>query len=1074
MASARIGILGPLEARDETGRPVEISGPRLRALLVRLALDPGRPVSAARLLDDLWDGDPPGGNALQALVSRLRAVTGRDLVEHNPAGYRLALDPSAVDAVAFERAVTSARALPGPSDRAAALRQALDMWRGPALADVADADFARARAARLEELRLTASEDRAEAELELGESSSLLPELEALATAHPLRERVRGLLMRALHRAGRPADALRVYEETREHLAEHLGVDPAPELAALHLSILRRDPETPRPEPAAPPAAPAAPEPERARTNLSAALTSFVGRDEAVRQLGKLLDESRLVTLTGPGGAGKTRLASEAAAPLVDRLPDGVWFVPLAPMAEDGGADAVAQAVIVALGVPDGLRPAEGRTAPRPLDRLADLLATRRTLIVLDNCEHVLDAVAAVADRVLAAAPEVRVLATSREPLGITGETLYPVPSLALPPLGADPATALGHAATRLLADRAAAVRPGFAVDEANVADLVAICRALDGIPLAIELAAARLRALTPAQVAARLGDRFRLLTGGSRTALPRHRTLRAVVDWSWDLLDDAERTVLARLSVFAGGATLEAAERVCGAGLSADVIDVVASLVDKSLVMADGEAEPRYRLLETVRVYARERLDETGETTAVRAAHAAHFLELAETAEPELRRADQLVWVERLTAERDNHNAAFQTVLDTGDGRSGLRLVTSLVWYWLMRDLEREASVWATAVHRLVGDEPPPGLGEEYAICVFTGSVVARSGRDGPTPEIFGSAINELLRFLPERPKRPMAVLARPVSLLFAGDVVAASASFTELTGHPDPWIGAIAETMLTFNALHNGDLEAAYVRAQESYEGFRALGDRLGMGITLVVLLQISMSRGRPEEAIGYGEEARRYAAQGVNPDQGSTVLIQLAAARAELGDIEGAHQDLADGIRVALRIGEYADATLGHLTEAELHQAASDLASARAATEKALELVTPRATRGDFQRARTLTYSKLGTLAVLDGDLVRAAEWHARALQHIDPKWLLVNHSLAKVVEGIAGLSAARGDHERAAELLGLAHSVAGFRDEQGFDRRQVMADVVSTLGQDAFDAAYERGRAGTREDALALKP
>ncbi|MEV4259765.1 BTAD domain-containing putative transcriptional regulator, partial [Spirillospora sp. NPDC049652] len=352
----------------------------------------------------LREEGPPGGNALQALVSRLRAATGKGLVEHSPAGYRLALDPSAVDAVAFERAVTAARALSDPSEKAAALRTALDMWRGQALADVADAEFARARAARLEELRISATEDRMEAELELGESVSLLPELEALATAHPLRERVRGLLMRALNAAGRPADALRVYEETREHLAEHLGVDPAPELGALHLSILRRDPPTPprpqeKPRPAEPVRTP------KGRTNLSAALTSFVGRDEEVVQLGKMLGESRLVTLIGPGGAGKTRLASEAAAPLVDRLPDGVWFVPLAPMAAPGGADAVAQAVLVALDAPDLMRQAEGRTAPRPLDRLTDLLATRRTLLVLDNCEHVLDAVAAVADRVLAAAP---------------------------------------------------------------------------------------------------------------------------------------------------------------------------------------------------------------------------------------------------------------------------------------------------------------------------------------------------------------------------------------------------------------------------------------------------------------------------------------------------------------------------------------------------------------------------------------------------------------------------------------------------------------------------------------------
>ncbi|MEV4259333.1 hypothetical protein AB0J52_39760, partial [Spirillospora sp. NPDC049652] len=527
-------------------------------------------------------------------------------------------------------------------------------------------------------------------------------------------------------------------------------------------------------------------------------------------------------------------------------------------------------------------------------------------------------------------------------------------------------------------------------------------------IPLAIELAAARLRALTPAQVAARLGDRFRLLTGGSRSALPRHRTLRAVVDWSWELLDDAERTVLARMSVFASGATPEAAERVCGRDLPADVIDVIASLVDKSLVMADGDAEPRYRLLETVRVYARERLDETGETAATRAEHAAHYLELAETAEPQLRRSDQLLWIERLTAERDNFNAAFQTVVDTRDVRTGLRLVTALVWFWLMRDLEREACAWATAVHRIAGDEPPPGLGEEYAICVFTGTAVASASGEGIAPQLFGDTILDLLRFLPERPRHPMAVAARPVARLFAADLPAAAEGFRGLVDHPDPWIGSIAKTMLTFNALHEGDLDAAQELAQQSYGEFRDLGDRFGMGVTSLVLLQISLSRGKPEEAIAYGEEARRYSAQGVNPEQGSIVLINLAEARAQLGDIERAHRELAEGIRTALRTGEYADATRGYLTQAELYQDAGDLASARAAAELALDLVEPRVSRGDFRQAGTLTYSRLGTLAALEGDIGRAVEWHARALEHIDPKSLLVNHSLAKVVEGLAVLA------------------------------------------------------------------
>ncbi|MEU6877343.1 BTAD domain-containing putative transcriptional regulator [Streptomyces sp. NPDC046712] len=448
----------------------------------------------------------------------------------------------------------------------------------------------------------------------------------------------------------------------------------------------------------------ARPAPSPRPGNLRARLTSFVGRDQDIAQLRDDLHRSRLVTLLGPGGAGKTRLSQEGAERAADAgaWPDGVWLAELAPVTDP---EAVTEAVLGAVGAREtvlrGAGAEELRGTDTPLGRLVEHCASRRLLLILDNCEHVVDAAAGLAESLLARCPGVTVLATSREPLGVPGEFLRPVEPL--PP----------ESALRLLGERGAAARPGF--DPADDPEACAeICRRLDGLPLAIELAAARLRLLTPRQIAGRLDDRFQLLTSGARTVLPRQQTLRAVVDWSWDLLDAPERAALRRLSVFTGGCDLDAAQSVCGSA-PADVLDLLGSLVDKSLVVATpaDDGTMRYRLLETVAEYAGERLDEAGERAAVERRHLVHYRELARVTDPRLRGGGQLRAMTWFRTEYENLRTALRRAVAARDEHEALALVHCLLWYWQMRDLRSDALHWAEAVAALgpdpFGPDAPP-----------------------------------------------------------------------------------------------------------------------------------------------------------------------------------------------------------------------------------------------------------------------------------------------------------------------------------------------------------------------------
>ncbi|MFF0964089.1 AfsR/SARP family transcriptional regulator [Streptomyces sp. NPDC003703] len=714
-------ILGVTQAEDDRGTALPVGGPRLRALLTALALRPGRVTAPGALIDEVWGEDPPqdAPAALQALVGRLRRTLGRDAIRSETGGYRLAVAEDGVDLFAFEGLVRRGTAALGRGDASAAARSlddALALWRGPALADLPD----RTAAARVDTLRLEAVRSRADARLRLGRAAEVVPELTELTVAHPYDESLHALLIRALRDTGRGADALAAYERARRALADGLGTDPGPGLRALHAGLLAPAPSPPGPAPAAStarpssatepprpaypvppipavpptpavPVVPAAPAvvPDAARTgNIRPRLTSFVGREPELAALRADLHGARLVTLIGPGGSGKTRLAEEAVAGLPQP-----WLVELAPLDRP---EAVPGAVVSALGLRETVLKTNDLVTPQddPLTLLVEYCAPRATLLVLDNCEHVIGAAAALAETLLTRCPGLTVLATSREPLGVPGELVRPVEPLA------------PDQAHRLFAERAAAVRPdgaGVLDDKEAVAE---ICRRLDGLPLAIELAAARLRMLTPRQIADRLDDRFRLLTAGSRTVLPRQQTLRAVVDWSWDLLDEQERTMLREASVFAGGWDLAAAEAVC----SGPAAGLVGALVDKSLVIAtpagaegggDGGGM-RYRMLETIHEYATERAAEMpGLRAAAEERHRAWAYALVTEADPQLRSAGQLAWIARLEAELDNIRAALDRALTAGNERASAELALGMGWFWWLRAYRWEAMEW---VHRVLG----------------------------------------------------------------------------------------------------------------------------------------------------------------------------------------------------------------------------------------------------------------------------------------------------------------------------------------------------------------------------------
>jgi predicted ATPase/DNA-binding SARP family transcriptional activator len=1031
-------MLGPFEVRTDDGVLADVPGARLRGLLIALALEPGHAVPKATLVDWIWGERPPSdaANALQRLVSRLRKALPDGLVEGQTDGYRLRVEPGAVDAVRFERLVAQARHDEDPR-RVRLLREALALWRGAAMQDVGLPDSAAFDAAvtRLEGLRLTATEDRFDTEISLGHGAELVTELTDLVAAHPLRERLVAALMRALVATGRDTEALLVYQRTREALADALGVDPSPELSALHVAVLRG--ELGRREQRW--------QEEGRKTNLRAELTSFVGKDTDVAAVRELIAEHRLTTVIGPGGSGKTRLATETARTLLGGLPDGAWLVELASIGADGD---VAQSALAALGLRDALL--GGAPNAEPTDRLIAAIREREALLILDNCEHVIESAAAFAHRVLGECQRLRILATSREPLGITGEALWLVEPLALPEGDASPGEIESSPAVQLLRDRAGAVRKDLAVDAHSLPAMARVCQALDGIPLAIELAAARLRTMSLDQLAHRLDDRFRLLTSGSRTALPRHKTLRAVVDWSWELLTDAERMVLRRLAVFSGGASLDAAEQVCGGDPveRGEVLELLTALTEKSLLLTEGDGAPRYRMLDTIKEYARDRLAEAGESDLARHAHLAYFTGLAETAEPHLRRAEQLEWLATLEAEHDNIGSAMRGALAAGEAHAAMRLAAGAGWYWWLGGHRAEGIALIIAATETPGEVSDEIRATVYAIVVL----FLTSGRGDQYQAAEWIHKAHRLSQRSQRRVPHLAFVAPLERMLQAPD--AFLPAFEQLLDDEDPWVRALARLHLGKMRIMLGqDGRDADAYLEMALAEFRALGERWGISFALTELADRIATRGEFAGACEHYEQAIAVVTEvGAIED-----VIRMRSRQAQLywllGDEDSSAVAIAEAQRCAERV-TWPDALAElALSKAELARWGGNAEEAYQQLGVATTMLGDEAERADI---RAVTHDLLGYLA---DDLSEARAHRVAACQAATE----AGHAplIAQVLVGVADLALRRDQYEQAARLLAASAGVRGLPDRSHPDVARIEQAARRRLGEARFAEAVQEG-------------
>jgi predicted ATPase/DNA-binding SARP family transcriptional activator len=837
----KIRVLGPLEVAID-GAEVDLGGSRPRTLLGILIANRGHPVSMDRLIDEIWGESPPPSSVgtVQAYVSRLRGLLGEKVIIKRRSGYALDLPSGTIDADVFAEPT-----LAEGFDEPERLQTQLSLWRGRPFDDVADTPSISQERTRLEELRLTLLERRIDLDLAGGRYHELAAELEGLVAANPYRERLAGQLMLALYQAGRQTEALGVFASLRNRLVNELGLSPSPELASLEESILRQSPGL---------AAPASP-----RHNLPAARSTFIGRRSELEGVASKLQEARLVTLTGAGGSGKTRLALEISRSLLGRFKDGVWWVELDQISDPGLLDDTIAVALGLIGTGEGLLP-ERRQGAVTSQVLVDALAGKEVLVVLDNCEHLVDPTAALVDRMLDRCPGLTILATSREPLAVPGEVVWLVPPLEVIESGAGE----GGDAVELFMARARAALPTFQVDQDAARFVAEICRRLDGMPLAIELAAARVRAFSLEEIAAKLEHRFRFLSGGSRSAHSRLQSLGSTVEWSYNLLSYNEQALFRRLAPFRSWFSLEAVENVTAFEPIApeDASGLLAALVDKSMIQTrfEGAGSHRYRLLETLREYAS--AQQTGpEQATLMVGFTDYYVEIAESGLSHLHDPQQLFWLRRFEDEQPNFRAALDHLLVVGSHDEAMRLTGALGEFWVLRGLVGEARSW---IDRVLGAAPNSDIRWKARV-LGTASSMAEMAGEPETAHTF--AIEALAAFeqVGDKVGRADALRLRAITGASGrrdpSDLDEATAASRD-AGDPVGLAWSLLERAMT--VFWNAGYSEMLGLAEEARQLFEEIGDKLGIANALLVEARATHLLGRSgasdllQEALGLFRQA------------------------------------------------------------------------------------------------------------------------------------------------------------------------------------------------------------------------